>query len=98
MITVELHTVPEGRDDYETVATMTVEDDGTYQLQDPDRHFPVQLHVLVTDDQGAFRQVRLEDDAATWARNLDTLLRTGYLVPVITRDDAGPTEAGEDHA
>lgn len=92
MITLELQSVPEGRSDYEPVATMTVADDGTYRLVDPEGLFPVDLHVLVIDDVGDLRQVTVEDDAATWARNLDTVLRAGQLVPVITHDDNPPAE------
>lgn len=92
MITIELQSVPEGRSDYESVASMTVADDGTYRLVDPEGLFPVDLHVLVVDDAGALRQVRIEDDAATWARHLDSVLRSGQLVPVITHDDNSPAE------
>lgn len=92
MITVELQSVLEGRSDYEPVATMTVADDGTYRLVDPEGLFPVDLHVLVVDDAGELGQVALEDDAATWARNLGTVLRSGQLVPVITHDDDPPAE------
>lgn len=92
MITVELNAVPDGKQDYQAVAELTVADDGTYQLQDPDCRFPVDLPVLVPAEAGQFRKVRLEEDPATWARHLDTVLRTGYLVPVVTRDD----EAAED--
>lgn len=90
MITLELHSVPEGRSDYEPVATMTVADDGTYHLADPEGLFPVDLHVLVANEVGELQQVRIEDDAAAWARNLDTVLRSGHLVPVITHDDNPP--------
>jgi hypothetical protein len=36
MITVELQRVPEGEHDYQAVATLSVADDGTYQLTDPE--------------------------------------------------------------
>lgn len=87
MITVELHEAPGGPGDYRKVATLTVADDGTYHFDDPDRMFPTSLYVLVPGEQ--LRQVRFEEDPALWARNLHTLLRSGYLVPVVTRDDAG---------
>lgn len=91
MITLELQSVPEGRSEYETVATMTVADDGTYRLADPEGLFPVDLHVLVVSD-GELKQVRIEDDAAVWARNLGSVLRSGNLVPVVTHDDNPPVE------
>lgn len=78
---------------YRTIAALTVADDGTYQFEGEAAEFPTNLHVLTTDETDGLRPVRFEDDPATWARNLDTLLRTGYLVPVITHDD---NEAAED--
>jgi hypothetical protein len=86
MITVELQQVPEGEQDYQTVATLSVAADGGYQLDDPGDLFPTSLHVVVPD-VGGLRQVRFEEDPQTWARNLGNLLRGGYLVPVVTRDD-----------
>lgn len=87
MIEVELQRVPDGGRDYEVAATLRVDDDGSVDLHDPDRLVPTSLHVLVADPGGQLRQVRFEDEPVTWARNLSSLLRTGYLVPVITRDD-----------
>lgn len=86
MIRVELHSVPDGTQDYQAVATLTVADDGTYQLEDPGELFPTPMHVLVGGEGGQLRQVTFEDDPATWARHLDTILRTGHLVPVTTHD------------
>lgn len=89
MIRVELRRVPEGTHDYETVATLSIADDGTIDINDPERQFPLQLHVLTFDgDGGAPRRVHFEDEPALWARNLHTLLRGGYLVPVTVHDDA----------
>jgi hypothetical protein len=91
MIRVDLRRVPEGGRDYETVAQLSVADDGTYDIDDPQGQFPLGLHVLdFGDDEhaGPPRQVHFEEDPAAWARNLDTLLRGGYLVPVIVHDDA----------
>jgi hypothetical protein len=93
MITVELQCVPEGGHDYQPVATLTVAGDGTYQLSDPENYFPTQLHVLVPDESGELRPVDFGDDPQTWARNLHTLLRGGYLVPVVTHDDAPAASA-----
>ncbi len=87
MIEVELHRVPDEGREYEVAATLNVADDGTTKVHDPEGLVPTSLHVVVVEPGGTLRQVRFEDDPATWARNLDSLLRTGYLVPVITRDD-----------
>jgi hypothetical protein len=86
MIRVELRSVPGGTHDYQTVATLTVAADGTYQLDDPGSLFPLDLHVLVADGDDQLRQVTFGEDPATWARNLDTVLRSGYLAPVVTDD------------
>lgn len=90
MITVELRTVPEGANDYETVATLNVADDGTVTTNDPDGYLPLDIKVMVVDDAGAISQVGIEDDAATYARNLGSVLRTGYVVPVVVHDDGAP--------
>lgn len=86
MITVELRRVPEGHSDYVAVATLTVNDDGSVITQDPDGFLPVDMPVLV-GGEGGLRRVALEEDPALWVRNLHTVLRTGYLVPVVTHDD-----------
>lgn len=84
-VKVELRRVPEGASDYVCAATMTVQ--GTqWKLDDPDGFFPTQLPVLLAGDHG-MRTVQLADEPATWARNLDSILRTGYLVPVVVFDD-----------
>jgi hypothetical protein len=90
MIEVELHESPEGPGDYQVVATLQVADDGTYRLDNPDGKLLTQLHVLVPDDAGehGLLKVTLEEDPATWARNLDSIYRGGYLTAVVIRDDA----------
>lgn len=84
-VTVHLQRVPEGKDDYETVATLEVAADNSYTLNDPDQVFPTEDHVLVPgdSDEEPLRRVTFDEDPATWARNLPGLLRTGYLVPVV---------------
>lgn len=86
MIKVELHAPVER---YECVATMIVEDDGTYRFDDPQARFPVPMHVLKIpeDGRGGVEKVMLDEDPKFWARNLHTLLRNGYLVPKVVRDD-----------
>ena len=88
MITVELRQIPDGEREYRAVATLSVADDGTYQIEDPGQVFPTQLHVVVPDGAGGLQEVRFEEDPETWARNLDSLLRGGYTVPVVTSDSA----------
>lgn len=94
MVEVELQRVPDEGCEYEVAATLRVDDRGVVHLHDPESLIPTSLHVLVAGPGGELRQVRFEDNPATWARNLDSLLRTGYLVPVITRDDT-PAEGTE---
>lgn len=84
MIKVEL------LEDQRCVATMTVEDDGSYSFDDPLHRFPTPLHVLVPRGDRDLEKVHLEDDPATWARNLGNLMRTPYLWPVIVHDDGLP--------
>jgi hypothetical protein len=70
------------------VAALVVDGDGTPRFEGDERAFPIYLQVLVAGDGEQVRRVSFEEDPATWARNLDSVLRTGYLVPVITHDDA----------
>lgn len=87
MIKVELNEKLEGADGYTVTASLVVEDDGTYHFQGDKDAFPTYLHALVPNPGGAgLRRVGFEEDPATWARHLHTVLRTGYLVPVITVD------------
>lgn len=90
MITLELRAIPSGATQYSTVATMTITDDGNVTIDDPDRRFPLDLPVLVSDGSGTPRRVGFEEDPSTYARNLRSVLRTGYLVPAITHDDGLP--------
>lgn len=84
---VKLWRVPEGGTEYETVAVLTVRGDG-YELDDPFGLVPTDLAVLVEDGEQGLRRVGLDEDPQIWARNLHTLLRTGYLVPVVVEDAA----------
>lgn len=93
MITVELQQIPEGEQEYRPAATLSVAEDGSYQLDDPEGLFPTRLHVVIPDAEGGLRQVRFEEDPQTWARHLGSLLRGGYLVPVVTRDDTAVERA-----
>lgn len=90
MIEAELHTVPAGGQEYVPVARVRVEDDGTSQVWDPDELLPLTTHALVADEAGRPRRVTFEEEPQLWVRQLSTILRTGYLVPVITHDDAVP--------
>lgn len=93
MIRVELHervdaTATGAAGGHQVTGTLTVADDGTHHFEGDASSFPTNLHVPVLDETtGRFQQVTFQDDPATWARNLHALLRTGYLVPVITHDD-----------
>ncbi|KUG59221.1 hypothetical protein AVL62_05920 [Serinicoccus chungangensis] len=73
---------------------MVIEPDGHYVLDDPQGLVPTDLHVLVPDEvAGGLRPVAVTEDPETWARNLHTVLRTGYLVPVLLDADPGQTPA-----
>lgn len=88
MIKVELRAVPQGGNDYEAIATVEVREGEPPTIWDPQEVVPIDLHALVPTGDGQVKKVTFEDDPATWARNLRSILRTGYLVPVITHDDA----------
>jgi hypothetical protein len=90
MIHVELQRVPEGAHDYEIVARLTVADDATTTVWDPDDYLPLDIPALVLGEDGRPRRVSFSDDPATYARNLHTILRTGYVVPVVTTDTGAP--------
>lgn len=92
MIEVELKEAPAGPGEYRAVARLTVNDDGTYQLDDPERKLLTPIPVLV-DDQDAedgVRQVFFEDDPATWARNVGVLYRSGIWVAEVVTDTGTP--------
>lgn len=87
MIEVHLKRVPEGSSEYATVATIAVDDRGSVTTHDPERLIPFGMPVLVASKEGPLEQVDFDDDPSTWARHLGTILRTGYLVPEVVRDD-----------
>lgn len=94
MITAELRRVPDAGGDYEVVATIQVDDDGTYRVDDPEGHVPTYLRVLApAAGPEQLQSISLEDDPETWVRHLDSVLRTGYLVPVITHDSRDGRDA-----
>lgn len=86
MIEVEFRAVPQGGNHYEAIARLVVHDDGTREEWYPQEVIPYDLHALVPGGD-ALRKVKFEQDPATWARHLRSILRTGYLVPVVTHDD-----------
>lgn len=88
MIQVEIQQRNDSVERYAVAGTLTVEDDGTYHFAGDRSVFPTYLPVLVLDAQDQFHRVAFEDDPATWARHLDSVMRTGYSVPVITRDES----------
>lgn len=87
MIEVELQQCPEGAQEYQAVARLTVRDDGTHETWDPDELIPFDLHALRRDPETGLQKIHFKDQPAEWARSLGTILRTGYLVPVVVRDD-----------
>lgn len=89
MIQVELQSVPEGKEAYEAVARLTVNGDGTHQSWDPDGVIPWGVHALrwSAETGRGLERVFFEVEPIEWARRLNTILRTGYLVSVVVRDD-----------
>jgi len=73
----------------ETVAlTLRVEDDGSYAIDGP---LELDLEaVAIADRTLPSGRLWLRDDPARWARNAHKAFRTGYLVPVVVKDD-GPS-------
>jgi hypothetical protein len=86
MIEIELRQVPDGGHDYEPVARLAINDDGSNDTWDPQELLPFDMPVLATDDPAGPRRVTFTEAPEVWARNLRSVLRTGYLVPVITKD------------
>ncbi|MDN5746143.1 MAG: hypothetical protein L0H31_13615 [Nocardioidaceae bacterium] len=88
MIEVELKT-PAGEHGYGTVARVTVYDDGSHEVWDPQGRIPWGIHALRPSSEGnGPLQVFFEEEPIEWVRRLGTILRPGYLVPVLVRDAA----------
>jgi hypothetical protein len=85
MIAVDLRVPTDGRE-YATVASIRVRD-GQAEFSGRRELFDTELAVF-DSSAGAGVRVRFADDPERWARNLDTVYRTGQLVPVITADSA----------
>lgn len=96
MIEVELRGKPEGSRDYQTLARVSVREDGTSEVWDPEGIVPFDLPALEAGPPGQHGPTRIyfAERPADWARGLGTILRTGYMVPVITRDDEDGTSPG----
>lgn len=88
MIEVELKT-PAGEHGYGTVARLTVYEDGSYEAWDPDGRIPWGIHALRPQSEDGLQKVHFESEPIEWARRLNTILRTGYLVPVTVYDEEG---------
>lgn len=72
---------------YDNVLTLTVADDGTYTM-DGDEKIARRIEKgSILDRTAPGGRLFLADDPARWARRARAAFRTGYLVPVITRDD-----------
>lgn len=78
----------EQHDDFawRTVASITVEDDGTHHGECPER-FGLRKVVL---DPERHERVRFDDDPARWLRWLPDSYRTGDLAVHIVHDDDPP--------
>lgn len=83
MLKLQLRAVPEGADEYATVASMLVDENGVVARDDPDHRIPDDMPVLVFSEGEPPRRVTLDEDPIAWVTNLHRLLRTGYLVPVV---------------
>lgn len=89
VIEVEFQSVPEGKNAYEAIARLTVHSDGTHEAWDPDGVIPWGVHALRSGAEAGRgpEPVFFEVEPVEWVRRLKTILRTGYFVPVIVRDD-----------
>lgn len=89
MIEAEFQKSPEGAHEYRATARLVVRDDGSHQAWDPDGVIPWGIHALRSSAESGrgLEQVFFESEPVEWVRRLNTILRTGYLVPVIVRDD-----------
>lgn len=72
---------------YKTIATLRVEDDGTWSTTGQQQVFDPDMYVW---DRTTGEQLTLAEQPERYARNLATALRSGYLVPVITADEPAP--------
>lgn len=92
-IRVELRKPIQPDGEYRTLASLAVDDDGSYELDDPSGVFPLDDHVLIErgpeDTRPGQRRLQFAEDPETWAHYLHRHLRTGYLVPVVTPDSRG---------
>lgn len=67
-----------------TVATVHVHADRTWSVTGDQGQVPTQIRVY---DDSSQQWVRLQDDPVTWARQLHTELRSGYLSAHVTTDN-----------
>lgn len=84
-VRVEFKHVPAGADDYQTAATLTVDADGTYDVDDPQGLIDLDAAALLVDVDGVVARITFSDDPYAWATHAADVFRTGYLVPVVTR-------------
>ncbi|MFK4298188.1 hypothetical protein ABH924_003349 [Arthrobacter sp. GAS37] len=67
--------------DQVVAAKLTIRADGTHEIEGDKEYVPLDLDVLL---DGA--RVTFEADPLTWARHIETELRTPYLVAVVIDD------------
>ena len=85
MIALNLYEASDGPGDYVRVARLVVNDDRSYDLDDPDQHFMLeQVPVPVRDATGVVRRVFFHDDPAAWARNAVALFRSRWIAEIET--------------
>jgi len=83
MIKVELRTPNTHDSGYKPIASLHIDDERGVHFDGHREAFDTRVAVI---DRRSRQPVRFEDDAETWARNLDTAYRAGDLVPVVTQD------------
>jgi hypothetical protein len=85
LVTVELRRVVAGDiTQRTTVATLHVHPDRTWTVTGDPNQVPTGIRVY---DASSQHWVSLQDDPVTWARQLHTELRSGYLSAHITTDN-----------
>lgn len=88
MIEVELRT-PAGANGYGAAARLKVYADGSHEAWDPQGLLAWGIDALRPGSETGrgLEHVFFETEPIEWARRLKTIYRTGYVVPVIVRDD-----------
>jgi hypothetical protein len=98
MIVAELQHTSPGETGYTTVATLTVNDDNTWTLDDPDDRFNTRLNVIDPQSPNPdklLRNLAFEDNPARWVRRAHTIYKAGPQRVVLIADTGIPEDIPE---